>query len=140
MQTITITLMALTLSLMSFSPKTEPIVKKVTSRTSVTTNTPASIKWKSETVDVGEIPQGIPKPIEFEFKNVSKEAIVVLSAQGSCGCTSTDFPKTPVLPGTSTKITATFNAANKGNFTKTVTVKIANEEASVVLTFKGVVI
>ena len=140
MKIITITFMALALSLMSFSSKTDSIVKEVTSRTSVTKNTPASIIWKSETIDVGEIPQGIPKPIEFEFKNTSKEPVIVVSAQGSCGCTNTDFPKTPVLPGATTKITATFNAANKGNFTKTVTVKIASEEAPVILTFKGVVI
>ena len=134
MKTISITCMALALSLMSFSPKTDS-----TLNTEFKT-TPAAIKWASETIDVGEIPQGIPKPIEFEFKNTSKEPVVVVSAQGSCGCTNTDFPKTPVLPGASTKITATFNAANKGNFTKTVTVKIASEEAPVILTFKGVVI
>lgn len=134
MKIIRITCMALALSLMSFSSKTNPTL------TTEVNSTAASIKWESETVDVGEIPQGIPKPIEFEFKNTSKEPIVVVSAQGSCGCTSTDFPKTPVLPGTTAKITATFNAANKGNFTKTVTVKISSEEAPVLLTFRGVVI
>jgi hypothetical protein len=134
MKTICISLLALALGLMSFSTTT-----KVPAGTEFKT-TPTAIKWKSETVDVGEIPQGIPKPIEFEFKNTGKEALVVVSAQGSCGCTSTDFPKTPVLPGATTKITATFNAANKGSFSKTVTVKIASEETPVVLTFKGTVI
>lgn len=134
MKIIIITCMALSLSLMSFKSKTNSTVSIELS------TTPASVKWTNKTIDVGEIPQGIPKPIEFEFKNTSKEPVVVVSAQGSCGCTSTDFPKTPVLPGATTKITATFNAANKGNFTKTVTVKIASEEAPVVLTFKGVVI
>ncbi len=134
MKIIIITCMALSLSLMSFKTKTNSTVSIELS------TTPASVKWTNKTIDVGEIPQGIPKPIEFEFKNTSKEPVVVVSAQGSCGCTSTDFPKTPVLPGATTKITAIFNAANKGNFTKTVTVKIASEEAPVVLTFKGVVI
>ena len=134
MKIIRITCMALALSLMSFSSKTNSTVNiEVTSKAS-------SIKWTSETIDVGEIPQGIPKSIEFEFTNTSKEPIVLLIAQGSCGCTSTDFPKTPVLPGTTAKITATFNAANKGNFTKKVTVKIASEEEPVLLTFIGVVI
>ncbi|MES2514257.1 MAG: DUF1573 domain-containing protein [Bacteroidota bacterium] len=134
MKTITIALMAFTFNLVSFSQRME------TPGNLVSFTSPTLIKWKSETIDVGEIPQGIPKPIEFEFKNTSKEPVVVVSAQGSCGCTNTDFPKTPVLPGATTKITATFNAANKGNFSKTVTVKIANEEAPVILTFKGVVI
>ena len=140
MKTIYIPFVAFALGLMSFSTPTKTTSKKVTSGAEATRNVPTSIKWKSETIDLGEIPQGIPKPIEFEFKNTGKEAIVVVSAQGSCGCTSTDFPKTPVLPGATTKITATFNAANKGAFTKTVTVRIASEETPIVLTFKGTVI
>jgi hypothetical protein len=137
MKTICIAFVALALGLMSFNTTPKTAAKKATK---IAKTAPTSIKWKSETVDVGEIPQGIPKPIEFEFKNTGKEAIVVVSAQGSCGCTSTDFPKTPVLPGATTKITATFNAANKGSFSKTVTIKIASEEAPIVLTFKGTVI
>lgn len=134
MKMIKISVMALALGLMSFSTNNTKIVS------SVVTKCTNSITWKSESIDVGEIPQSIPKVIEFEFKNTSKEAIVVVSAQGSCGCTSTDFPKTPILPGTSGKITATFNAASKGMFTKTVSVKIASEVLPVQLTFKGVVI
>lgn len=134
MKMIKISVMALALGLMSFSTNNTKIVS------SVVTKCTNSITWKSESIDVGEIPQSIPKVIEFEFKNTSKEAIVVVSAQGSCGCTSTDFPKTPILPGTSGKITATFNAASKGMFTKTVSVKIASEVLPIQLTFKGVVI
>ena len=133
MKMIKISVMALAISLMSFSTNHTSGIS-----TEIKTNA-KSIIWKSETIDVGEIPQGVPKAIEFKFKNTSKDAIVIVSAQGSCGCTSTDFPKTPILPRASGKITATFNAASKGVFTKTVTVKIASEELPVLLTFKGIV-
>jgi hypothetical protein len=42
-----------------------------------------------------------------------------------------------VLPGTSTNITTTFNATFKGNFNKTVAVKIAHEEAPVIFDLQG---
>lgn len=32
-----------------------------------------AIKWKSESIDVGNIPQGKPKLIRFEFTNTSKK-------------------------------------------------------------------
>ncbi len=33
-----------------------------------------ALKWKSESIDVGNIPQGKPKLIRFEFTNTSKKA------------------------------------------------------------------
>ena len=101
---------------------------------------PASIAWKAESIDVGEIPQGKPKAIVFEFKNTGKTAVVITNVVGSCGCTATDYTKEPVLPGKSAKITATYNAANKGAFSKTVTVTTSADAKPVTLTLKGTVI
>lgn len=97
------------------------------------------IIWKSEVVEVGEIPQGKPKAIEFEFVNKSSKAVKITQVQGSCGCTATDYTKTEIESGKSGKITATFNAAAVGAFTKTVTVTTTAEETPKVLTFKGIV-
>jgi outer membrane lipoprotein SlyB len=99
----------------------------------------SSIKWKTDAVDLGEIAQGKPVTIEFEFTNTSDADVIVANAQASCGCTVADYPKTPIAAGKTAKITATFNAAAKGVFTKNVTVTIQNEEAKV-LNFKGTVI
>ena len=100
----------------------------------------AVISWKSDTIDVGQIPQGTPKAIVYEFKNTGKTAVVITNVQGSCGCTATDYTKEPVQPGKSAKVTATYNAANKGAFTKTVTVTTSAETAPKILTLKGTVI
>lgn len=100
----------------------------------------ASITWKSETIDVGEIPQNKPKEVDFEFKNTGKTAVVITKVQASCGCTATDYTKTPVMPGETARVKATYNAANKGSFSKTVTVTTNNDDTPKVLSFKGTVI
>jgi outer membrane lipoprotein SlyB len=109
------------------------------SNTGTHTRIYSSVKWKTDVVDLGEIPQSKPVTIEFEFTNTSNADVIVANAQASCGCTVADYPKTPIAAGKTAKITATFNAATKGAFTKNVTVTIQNEEAKV-LNFKGTVI
>jgi len=137
MKIIKISMLALALSLMSFSAIAP--VKSLVSETAVI-ETASTIVWKAETIDVGQIPQGTPKAIVYEFKNTGKTAVVITNVQGSCGCTATDYTKEPILPGKSAKVTATYNAANKGAFTKTVTVTTSAEATPKVLTLKGTVI
>ena len=134
MKTLKISLLALAFGMMSFTPMTstgDPIVK---------TTTASSILWKSETVEIGSIPQGTPKVIEFNFKNTGKTDVIITNVKASCGCTATDYTKTPVKPGETASVKATYNAAAKGAFTKTVTVTTNAEEAPKTLMFKGTVI
>ncbi|OIV43789.1 DUF1573 domain-containing protein [Flavobacterium johnsoniae] len=137
MKIIKISMLALALSLMSFSAIAP--VKSLVSETEVF-EAASTIVWKAETIDVGQIPQGTPKAIVYEFKNTGKTAVVITQVQGSCGCTATDYTKEPIAPGKSAKVTATYNAANKGAFTKTVTVTTSAETTPKVLTLKGTVI
>jgi hypothetical protein len=132
MKTIKIAILACTLGLMSFTI--------LPSKTTVDTESAAPIAWKSESIDLGNIPQNKPKAITFEFKNTGTTDVVITNVKASCGCTATDYTKTPIKPGETAKMTATFNAANKGAFTKQVTVTTNAEETSKVLTFKGTVI
>jgi hypothetical protein len=138
MKIIKISMLALALGLMSFSA-IAPVQSLVCTNEN-STIAASTILWKAETVDVGEIPQGTPKAIVYEFKNTGKTAIVITNVKGSCGCTATDYTKEPILPGKSAKVTATYNAANKGAFTKTVTVTTSAEETPKTLTLKGTVI
>lgn len=132
---IKISMLALTLGLMSFSAVAP--FKSVVSKIRVASS---SIVWKSETIDVGQIPQNTPKPIVFEFKNTGKTTVIVTNVQGSCGCTATNYTKTPIEPGKTGTVTATYNAANAGAFTKTVSVTTNNETVVKVLTIKGTVV
>jgi hypothetical protein len=100
----------------------------------------STIVWKSEQIDLGSIPQNKPKNIDFEFKNTGKTAVIITNVKASCGCTATDYTKTPIQSGETAKVTATYNAAAKGAFSKTVTVTTNADETPKVLSFKGVVI
>jgi len=139
MKIIKISMLALALGLMSFSA-IAPVQSVVNADETIVAETASTIVWKAETIDVGQIPQGTPKAIVYEFKNTGKTAVVITNVQGSCGCTATDYTKEPVQPGKSAKVTATYNAAAKGGFTKTVTVTTSAETTPKVLTLKGTVI
>lgn len=134
MKIIKISILALSLGLMSFSTISNTVVKPTT------TIAKSVLSWKTVTIDVQEIPQSKPKAIDFEFKNTGKSVVIITNVQGSCGCTATSYTKTPIQPGETAKITATYNAANKGVFSKTVTVTTNSSETPTVLTFKGTVI
>lgn len=134
MKTVKITLLGLTLGLMSFSI---PSIQKNETLKVITTNL---LTWKSEAVEVGDIPQGIPKLIEFELKNNGTTPVIITSAKSSCGCTIADYQKEPILPGKTALVTAKYNATALGGFTKTITVTTSVDESVKVLTFKGNVI
>lgn len=134
MKTIKITLLAAVLGLMSFTVLPTKSVETIIEKTA------SAVTWKSESIDLGEIPQNKPKSIDFEFKNTGKTAVIITDVKAACGCTATDYTKTPVKPGETAKVTATYNAANKGAFTKTVTVTTNAETTPKVLSFKGTVI
>ena len=134
MKTIKISILASILGLMSFTVL--PTNQTITNSILVT----SPIVWKSESIDIGEIPQNKPKSIEFEFKNTGKTDVIITNVKASCGCTATDYTKTPIKAGATATVTATYNAANKGSFSKTVTVTTNAEDAPKVLSFKGTVI
>jgi len=134
METVKITLFAAVLGLMSFTVLPAKTVKSIIEKTA------SAVTWKSESIELGEIPQNKPKSIDFEFKNTGKTTVIITDVKAACGCTATDYTKTPVKPGETAKVTATYNAANKGAFTKTVTVTTNAETTPKVLSFKGIVI
>jgi hypothetical protein len=101
---------------------------------------PAAIKWEKTTQQFGEIPQGVPVTASFTFTNKSKAPVLLADVHGSCGCTVPAWSKEPIMPGKSSVITATFNAANPGAFNKTVTVTTSADATPQVLTLQGVVV
>jgi len=94
-----------------------------------------AIKWKAETIDVGNIPQGKAK-----LTNTSGKPIMIENVAPSCGCTTADYTKTEIKPGKKGFVEASYNAANPGAFTKTVNVTTSDSKTPKTLTFKGVVI
>jgi hypothetical protein len=109
-----------------------------TAKTEVNPNAPIA-KWDMMVNDLGEIPKGIPKAAEFTLTNDGKEPLIIKSASASCGCTIAKYSQEPILPGKSTVVSATYNAATPGAFNKTVTVITNADPNPVVLQIKGTV-
>ncbi|MBP6624671.1 MAG: DUF1573 domain-containing protein [Chitinophagaceae bacterium] len=81
------------------------------------------MKFVSDDHNFGTIPEGPAVSYDFEFKNTGKEPIILSSVQASCGCTTPSWSKEPILPGKSSKVTATYNTQGRpGNFVKTITI------------------
>ncbi|MEG2791457.1 MAG: DUF1573 domain-containing protein [Odoribacter sp.] len=76
----------------------------------------------------------------FEFVNTGNAPILVKNVESSCGCTSPEWTKQPVLPGKKGFIKTTFDPKDRpGYFDKTITV-YSNARPSVVeLKIKGTV-
>ena len=98
------------------------------------------IKFKTTTHNFGKIKQGVPVNFDFLFSNASEKPVVVEYAQATCGCTTPVWPQAPVSKGKTDKITAGFNAAAAGPFTKQITVKLAGVDVPVILTITGEVL
>jgi len=100
----------------------------------------ASISWTSTTIDFGKIEQGKPVVAEFTFSNPSMVPLLISSVKPSCGCTVADYPKEPIQPGKSGKISVTYNAAASGFFQKSIIVTTNATEGNASLVIKGEVV
>lgn len=97
-------------------------------------------KWDKMANDFGSIAFNVPKTAEFTITNVGKQPLIISSVRPSCGCTNPKFSQEPILPGKSSIVSATYNAASPGVFTKTVTVITNADTNPVVLQIKGTVL
>jgi hypothetical protein len=97
-------------------------------------------KIKVETIDLGKVPQNIPAVSTFIVTNIGKTDLIIESASPTCGCTVGDYTKTPIKPGKTGTITATYNAATLGPINKHMIVKFAGAEDSKNIGFTGEVL
>ncbi|MDR1743878.1 MAG: DUF1573 domain-containing protein [Dysgonamonadaceae bacterium] len=76
----------------------------------------------------------------FEFANIGTAPLVVTRVGTSCGCTTSAYTASPVLPGKSGRIDISYNTDNRpGSFTKTIRVYTNIPDTIYTLTIKGVV-
>ncbi|UPT66963.1 MAG: DUF1573 domain-containing protein [Sphingobacteriales bacterium JAD_PAG50586_3] len=99
----------------------------------------AEFTFKKEIHDFGKIPQDVPVKTTFEFTNIGKEPLIISDVKPSCQCTAPEWPKEPIAPGKSAKITVGYNAKAAGPFSKTVTITSNAKTNPKVITIKGVV-
>ena len=89
----------------------------------VATSGPA-ITFTETKHDFGNIKQGDVVEYTFNFKNTGNQPLLISDVGVTCGCTATDYTKTPVAPGQAGYVKAKFNSAYKsGMQNKIITVK-----------------
>ncbi len=71
------------------------------------------IKFVEQTIDLGTIKEDVIVEKFFEFKNEGTADLVIINAEGSCGCTVPTIPMEPIKPGEKGRIGVKYTAKNK---------------------------
>ncbi len=100
------------------------------------------ISFKVLEHDFGEVIEGEKPSFDFEFTNKGNAPLILTNVRASCGCTTPHWPREPIKPGDSAKITAVYNSKGRpGAFHKSITVQTNDpDERLVVLIIKGTVV
>lgn len=106
------------------APSTSP----TTANNTKSTEGVAKIEFDKVQHDFGTIKEGEIVKHKFTFKNVGDVPLVISDVKPTCGCTTTNFTKTPVMPNGQGEIELQFDSSGKsGPQHKPVTV-LANVE------------
>ncbi len=101
--------------------------------------TTADMAFESMDHDFGKIREDAgPANFNFNFKNTGKVPLVISTVSASCGCTTPEWSKEPVLPGKSGFIKVSYNPLGRpGSFYKTITIVANVPNGSQVLKITG---
>jgi Protein of unknown function (DUF1573) len=96
--------------------------KNAETGTSTNSDSTAVITFTEVEHDFGTITQGEKVSHAFKFKNTGSTDLLIISAQGSCGCTVPSYPREPIVPGKEANVDVVFDSDGKsGKVEKTVT-------------------
>ncbi len=77
-----------------------------------TANMP-KIKYDHIEFDYGKVKEGKIVEHSFPFKNVGNRPLLIATAEANCGCTASDYPKDPIMPGQKSQIKIKFNSEGR---------------------------
>ncbi|HET9054331.1 MAG TPA: DUF1573 domain-containing protein [Cyclobacteriaceae bacterium] len=87
------------------------------------------------THDFGDIYQGDVVEHTFKFTNTGNQPLMITNIQPTCGCTTPQWPRDPIMPGGKGEIKVGFNSTGKMNKqTKTLPI-ISNSVVDAAVTF-----
>ena len=76
---------------------------------STNTNAQAKIKFTEAKKDLGKVKKGDVVSAEYEFKNEGDQPLIITGYEVECSCTTVDFPKQPIAPAQTGKLTVKFD-------------------------------
>lgn len=95
-----------------------------------------SLRVTPAVVRMGEIALRSKNRVELVCVNISDKPLVIRNIEVDCTCTKPSWPKAPVMPGDSVRVTVTLTPTDRGAFYKTlrfVTVPASAEVPQAVL-------
>ena len=100
------------------------------------------ILCEKSTHDFGKIPEDGGSVVHtFIIKNVGKAPLLLTNAHASCGCTTPEWTKQPILPGKTGTVKVTFDPKGRpGVFTKTIAMSNNAMKKALTLIIRGNVI
>lgn len=69
----------------------------------------AKIKFTETKKDLGKVKKGEVVSADYEFKNEGDQPLIITNYEVECSCTTVDFPKQPIAPGQTNKLTVKFD-------------------------------
>ena len=104
------------------------------------TSTPI-LKVSDSKKSFGFVKQGKEVRLEYEFKNMGLEPLIINDIKIECSCTKAEFTKEPVISGKTGKITLIVDTKTmEGRQDRIVEVISNNKNGNVSLRYKGVVL
>ena len=89
------------------------------------------VQWEFKTKDFNTVKIGTVAEFTFRVKNATNSTLSISSAAPSCGCTASSYTTTPIKPGESGTVTASYNTEGRpGFFYKSVRVTFSNGTVS----------
>lgn len=70
------------------------------------------IKFDKERIELGDVTKGEKRSFQFEFTNISDEAVKI-EMVSSCDCTTLDWPRRKIAPGAKGIIDVVFDSTEK---------------------------
>lgn len=105
-------------------------------------NAAGKIEWLEKVYDFGTFDEDMGKvSCDIKFVNTGDGDVVITNVRPTCGCTASQYTRTPVAPGDTGIITLTYNPKGRpGKFTKDVIVNTNVEPTRSVISITGNVI
>lgn len=88
-------------------------------------------------VNLGNMETGEVRDVNFAYRNVSSKPLIIRNIVTTCGCTSVEWEKVPLMPGKRSEIKVRFEAEKEGVFFKKLFIYYAGSSAPVEIAIKG---
>ena len=98
--------------------------------------------FEEDSHDFGSIKEeNGPATFQFKFKNMGGTPLILKNVVASCGCTTPNWSREPVLPVERGFINVTYNPSGRpGHFEKDITVTSNGDPEKYILKIKGVIV